>query len=105
MGECGLLLNAKRALDIIAQKKTICYEISKDTLIKVLGSNFIDIILYSMFRVNIVKNAFFKDIIIDSLMIDLFKCFSLKKYSNREVVFHKTSNYNNDSEERKNSNI
>lgn len=98
-GECGLLLNAKRALDIIALEKTICYEISKDTLIKVLGSNFIDIILYSMFRVNIVKNAFFKDIIIDSLMIDLFKCFSLKKYSNREVVFHKTSNYNNDSEE------
>ena len=88
-GDCGLLLNAKRTLDIIAIEPTICYVISKDTLIEVLGSNFIDVILYSMFRVNIVNNVFFKDILLDSLMLNLFQCFSLKKYSNLDTVYRK----------------
>ena len=94
-GECGLLLNDKRTLDIVALEKTICYIISKEMLIQVLGNTFIEIILFSIFRVNIVKNVFFKDIIIDSLLLELFQCFKLKKYVNKEVIFYQNKDNEN----------
>ena len=89
-GESGMLLNNKRALDIYALKHTTCYQISNDILIEVLGSNFINVILFSIFTVQIKQNPFFKDILIDSLMMKLFNCFNVKYYSKNEVVYLKS---------------
>ena len=89
-GESGMLLNNKRALDVYALKHTTCYQISNDILNEVLGSNFINVILFSIFTVQIKQNPFFKDIIIDSLMMKLFNCFNVKYYSKHEVVYLKS---------------
>ena len=89
-GESGMLLNNKRALDVYALKPTTCYQISNDILNEVLGSNFINVILFSIFTVQIKQNPFFKDILIDSLMMKLFNCFNVKYYSKHEVVYLKS---------------
>ena len=89
-GESGMLLNNKRALDIYALKHTTCYQISSNILCEVLGSNFINVILFSIFTVHIKQNPFFKDILIDSLMMKLFNCFTVKHYFKNEVVFLKS---------------
>ena len=99
-GENTLLIEAKRSADIITLQKCICYELSKDDLKEALSNDYVDIILFCFFNYSINNNEYMKTIIIESLLPDIFKCFSLKQYSKRELI----CDINNSDELKKNEN-
>ena len=88
-GENTLLIEAKRSADIITLQKCICYELTKDDLREALSNDYVDIILFCFFNHSINNNTNMKQIIIESLLSDIFKCFSLKQYSKRELICDK----------------
>ena len=85
-GENTLLIEAKRSADVITLQKCICYELSKDDLKEALSNDYVDVILFCFFNYSINNNEYMKKIIIESLLPDIFKCFSLKQYSKRELI-------------------
>ena len=86
-GQNAILIDVKRGADIIALNKTVCYEISKDDLKEALTEDYIEIILFCFFKNAIEKNASLKNIFIDSLLQDIFKCFSIQQYIKHERVY------------------
>ena len=71
---------------MITLQKCICYELSKDDLKEALSNDYVDVILFCFFNYSINNNEYMKKIIIESLLPDIFKCFSLKQYSKRELI-------------------
>ena len=86
-GQNAILIDVKRGADIIALQKTICYELSKDDLKEALTEDYIEIILYCFFKNAIDKNLNLKNIFIDSLLQDIYKCFSIQQYSKHEHLY------------------
>ena len=86
-GQNAILIDIKRGADIIALNKTICYEISKDDLREALTQDYIEIILFCFFKNAIDKNTNLKNIFIDSLLQDIFKCFSIQQYIKHERIY------------------
>ena len=91
-GENTLIMEAKRSADIITLQKCICYELTKDDLKEALSDDYVDIILFCFFNYAINNNLDMKQIIIESLLPDIFKCFSLKQYSKREYILNPKNN-------------
>jgi len=85
-GENTLLIESKRTADIITLQKCICYELTKNDLIEALSQDYKDIILFCFFNYSINNNVDMKQIIIESLLSDIFKCFCLKQYGRRELI-------------------
>ena len=86
-GQNAILIDVKRGADIIALQKTICYELSKDDLKEALTEDYIEIILFCFFKNAIDKNLNLKNIFIDSLLQDVYKCFSIQQYSKHEHIY------------------
>ena len=86
-GQNAILIDVKRGADIIALNKTVCYEISKDDLKEALTEDYIEIILFCFFKNAIEKNSSLKNIFIDSLLQDIFKCFSIQQYIKHERIY------------------
>ena len=87
----ALLIDVKRGADIITLQKCICYEISKNDLREALSEDYIDVILFCFFTYCINNNQYMKQIIIDSLIQNIFRCFSLKEYGKKEHIFNPKS--------------
>ena len=85
-GENTILVEVKRGADIITLQKCICYELSKDDLKEALSNDFIDVILFCFFTHCINNNNYLKQIIIESLIHDIFRCFSIKQYIKKEHI-------------------
>ena len=85
-GENTLLIEARRSADIITLQKCICYELTKDDLKEALSDDYVDIILFCFFNYSINNNLEMKQIIIESLLPEIFKCFSLRQYGKRELI-------------------
>ena len=86
-GQNAILIDVKRGADIIALQKTICYEITKDDLKDALTQDYTEIILLCFFKNAIDKNTSLKNIFIESLINDIFNCFSIQQYSKYENVY------------------
>ena len=86
-GQNAILIDVKRGADIIALQNTICYELSKDDLKEALTEDYIEIILYCFFKSAIEKNSNLKNIFIDSLLHDIYNCFSIQQYSKYEHIY------------------
>ena len=87
-GENTLLIEQKRGADIVTLQKCICYELSKDDLKEALSEDFIDVILFCFFTYYINNNEYLKKIIIESLLHNIFKCFSIKQYVRKENILN-----------------
>ena len=85
-GQNALLIDSKRGADIITLQKCICYELSKDDLKEALSEDYIDVILFCFFNYCINNNQYMKQIIIDSLIQSIFRCFSIKQYHKKEHI-------------------
>ena len=90
-GENTLLIEARRSADIITLQRCICYELTKEDLKEALSDDYVDIILFCFFNYSINNNSEMKQNIIESLLPDIFKCFSLKQYSKRELICDKNN--------------
>ena len=86
-GQNAILIDVKRGADIIALQKTICYELTKDDLKEALTQDYIEIILFFFFKNAIDKNINLKNIFIDSLLQNVFNCFSIQQYSKHENIY------------------
>ena len=86
-GQNAILIDVKRGADIIAIQKTICYEISKEDLKEALTQDYIEIILFCFFKSALEKNTNLKNIFIESLLHEIFNCFSIQQYSKNEHVY------------------
>ena len=87
----AILVEVKRGADIIALQKCICYELSKNDLKEALSEDYIDVILFCFFTYCINNNTYMKQIIIDSLIHSIFRCFSIKQYSKKEHICNSKS--------------
>ena len=90
-GQNAILVEAKRGADIITLQKCICYEISKNDLKEALSEDYIDVILFCFFNYCINNNTYMKQIIIDSLIHNIFRCFSIKQYNKKEHIYNSKS--------------
>ena len=86
-GQNAILIDMKRGADIFAIQKTICYELSRNSLRDALGQTFIDVILFCFFQHCVEENINLKTIFIESLMHELFKVFKIKIYSKNEKIY------------------
>ena len=85
-GQNAILIDVKRGADIITLQKCICYEISRNDLKEALSEDYNDVILFCFFNHCINNNAYMKQIIIDSLIHNIFRCFSIKQYNKKERI-------------------
>ena len=85
-GQNAILIEVKRGADIITLQKCICYELSKNDLKDALSEDYIDVILFCFFNHCINNNTYMKQIIIDSLIHNIFRCFSIKQYNKKEHI-------------------
>ena len=85
-GQNAILMEVKRGADIITMNRCICYEISKNDLKEALSDDYIDVILFCFFNYCINNNIYMKQIIIDSLIHNIFRCFSINQYSKKEHI-------------------
>ena len=90
-GQNAILIEVKRGADIITLQKCICYEISKNDLKEALSEDYIDVILFCFFNYCINNNTYMKQIIIDSLIHNIFRCFSVKQYNKKEHIYNAKS--------------
>jgi len=90
-GQNAILMEVKRGADIITLQKCVCYEISKNDLKEALSEDYIDVILLCFFNYCINNNQYMKQIIIDSLINNIFRCFSLKQYHKKEHIYSQKS--------------
>ena len=79
-------MEVKRGADIITMNRSTCYEISKNDLKEALFDDYIDAILFCFFNYCINNNIYMKQIIIDSLIHNIFRCFSINQYSKKEHI-------------------
>ena len=90
-GQNAILMEVKRGADIITLQKCVCYEISKNDLKEALSEDYIDVILLCFFNYCINNNQYMKQIIIESLINNIFRCFSIKQYHKKEHIFSQKS--------------
>ena len=90
-GQNAILIEVKRGADIITLQKCICYEISKNDLKEALSDDYNEVILFCFFNYCINNNAYMKQIIIDSLIHNIFRCFTIKQYNKKEHICNNKS--------------
>jgi cGMP-dependent protein kinase len=93
-GQNALFTEGKRTLDVVSFGRSVCYEFTKKTFIEVLGENYKDIILQSVFMNHMTNNTFFSEMFIESQLQNLYKSFSLRSYKQNEVIFEKDASKN-----------
>ena len=94
-GMLALILEQERTLDvIIGEDDTLLFEITREIIIDCIGDNYIDVILFSIYKNVVDHNLLLHDIINDDNINDLFKFFKIIQYKNKE-------NINNDLEKKK----
>jgi cGMP-dependent protein kinase len=90
-GQNAILREVKRGADIITLQKCVCYEISKNDLKEALSEDYIDVILLCFFNYCINNNQYMKQIIIESLINNIFRCFTIKQYHKKEHIYSQKS--------------
>ena len=90
-GQNAILIDVKRGLDIFAIQKTICYELNRNDLKDALGDKYIDVILFCFFKYCIENNNALKNILIESQLKEIFKCFQIKIYLKNEKIYDNLS--------------
>ena len=85
-GQNAILIDMKRACDVIALNTTTCYELSRDDLKDALGPKYIDVILFSFFSNCIDTSTYFKDIFTEEKKVLVFKAFKIVRYPYKERI-------------------
>ena len=96
--EIILDINDKFSYNLISNEFSSCYVITKEILIEAIGQNYKDEILFSIFKNGILKNSFFKTILLESYFQNIFSLFKIKIYKNEELIYSK--NFKNNENEK-----
>lgn len=88
-GESAILFETRRSLSVIAQVKTVCFQIPISMLNENLGHNYRDIILGSIVKDAFKKSKYMKLLIFDNYFSKIFPTFTHMIYKNGQVVLGK----------------
>ena len=88
-GHVSILLKCERTLDVFAKENCQCFEIKESDLINIIGNDFTEIILYSIFEDILLNNNYFYEIVNENNLQILFKKFHLFFYKKNEKINEK----------------
>ena len=87
-GERSIFVNSKRSLDLIAKTNCICYSISFEILMNILGHFYKDILLSQIIKMSFLKSEYFQKVNLN--FIDrISKLFKMKNFNKNEIVYKK----------------
>ena len=92
VGIVSIIMKGKRTLDVFAKEETICFMLTDGDLSDALGTNYIDVMLHSIFKEYIYSNSTFSDLINDSNLNDVFSKFTVHSYEKNEKINEKNKN-------------
>ena len=92
--EVFLGLGEKVTYEITAMEDTICYSLSKQSLLKVMGNKYQEQILMTIFNKALQDNSFFQKIIMKNQIDSVFRLNVIKQYSPGDVVFETSKEKN-----------
>lgn len=92
-GDQGLLLNQLRTMNVISKGKCVIYCITKELMIRMLGQNYLEILILSLIKHCFNKSKYFSTFNL-SLLDQIFNYFEIKKYNHKEVVIPKGESIN-----------
>ena len=80
--------------DVVAAEASSAYVITQEMMIEAIGTDYKDIILFSIFTGGIMKNSFFKNILMECYYKSVFDLFNIKIYQSNEVVYNQVDSEN-----------
>lgn len=92
VGIISIIMKTSRTMDVFAEEDTTCFALSDEDLRDAIGTNYMEVMLQSIFKEYIYSNSTFSDIINDKNMIEVFSKFSLKFYTKNEKINEKNKN-------------
>lgn len=89
LGEKNAILGLgnKNPFELKSMENSSCYAITKKMLEDIVGTNFKDVILYSIFKNSMMSNNFFKNIFLETQLEFLYKAFTLRVYNPAEEMY------------------
>ena len=95
VGMLALILDQERTLDvIIGEDDTLLFEITRENIIDCIGENYIDIILFSIYKSVVEHNLHLHDIIHEENINELYDFFKIVRYKNKENINNDLKNKN-----------
>ena len=95
VGMLALILDQERTLDvIIGEDDTLLFEITRENIIDCIGENYIDIILFSIYKSVVEHNLNLHDIIHEETINELYDYFKIVRYKNKENINNDLKNKN-----------
>lgn len=92
-GEYDIITKKEIEYEIISGSDSILYLITISLLESCLGSQYEQILLYSIYDKAINNSTFFKNLILESDLESIFHLFRIYKYSRNEVIYNKNLNF------------
>ena len=91
----ALILEQERTLDvIIGEDDTALFEITRENIIDCIGENYVDIILFSIYKSVVEHNLLLHDIIHEENINELYDFFKIVRYKNKENINNDLKNKN-----------
>ena len=87
-GEKSILMDSNRSLDCIAKTNCIIYSISIETLKKIIGENYRDILFLNFVKLSLNQSQYFNKID-NNLIENTFSHFNVNNYTKDKVVITK----------------
>ena len=92
VGIISVLMKKKRTLNVYAKEYTSCFKLTDVDLQDCLGKDYIDVMLITIFREYIYKNATMSEYINDKNIDQVFKHFRLVQYAKNVKINEKNKN-------------
>jgi len=91
-GDHSILLNTTRTMDVIAKSNSIVYSISTETLVRMFGNSYLQVLMISLIKHCFSRSKYFSKINLN-ILNNILDYFEVKKYSNNMLVYRKNDYY------------
>jgi cAMP-dependent protein kinase regulator len=95
-GEISILFQTKRALSISSVGNSVCFQITQNVLIDILGEDFRDVLLRGICKEGFNNTKFLKHMIVDKYFDKIYSLFKITLSKNQQLIIN-----NNHFEEKK----
>ena len=86
VGIISVFTKSKRTLDVVTKERTVVYEINSEDLYEIIGENYLEILLFSIFKEYVNMNTVLNELINETNINNVFKQFKLKSYMKNESI-------------------
>ena len=86
VGIISVFTKSKRTLDVVTKERTVVFELSSEDLHETIGENYLEILLFSIFKEYVNMNTTLNELIKETNVNNVFKQFKLKSYMKNECI-------------------